>query len=181
MDRVRNVWRLVLALLLAAMATVAPGRVQADCAWPSGPQALARADVVLFGRVAAVDIRMTDTYYTVVAEQIYKGQPANPVIVRIGSGSRRISSEDYRMQEGTAHTLYLRAGSGGNYETDACSGSHEGRPGPEETPLLGQGQAAPPAVLPTDARHQWTVFIAMAVAFGAVGLVVLRARRKRPF
>jgi hypothetical protein len=177
----RKVLALVVTLMSLAAGALLPGRARADCAFPTWPQAVDRASVVLYGSVTDVDVRLRETFYTVTPEAVYKGQPANPVIVRSPSGRTVWVEDDYPMQSGTSHTLYLRAGQDGYYETGMCSRSHSGKPGAEEIALLGQG-SAPPPLSPTSAQqswHQWVVIIAMGVALAAVGITVLSTRRRR--
>lgn len=174
-----RLWRAMLAILLLVLGTAsAPTIVRASCVGATLPELRDRADVIVSGQVTSIDQSSTQTYYTVTLNTVYKGSPKNPLVVYSPTGSGKVTSVDYRMTGGTVHTLYLRMGSSGYYETDACAGSHEGQPTADELKLLGQGQTAPPpSKAPTLPSGSWIPFTAIGVTAVAVLLVLWSIRR----
>lgn len=168
------------ALLFTFFLTVLPGQAAADCIMTSPTEHVANAAVIMYGKVTAIDERSQETYFTVTPEQVYKGTPGNPIIVRSDSGRNRVSTVDYHMKLNESHTLYLRPDDK-YYTTNACTGSHPGPVRDDEAKLLGAGQPAPPpdpAAQPFEPRP-WVPIIAVAVALGAFGVVLLSIRRRR--
>jgi hypothetical protein len=175
-------WFGILAALLIMVALL-PGAAVADCAVRNPAASIGAVPVILYGKVTEVDQRSRDTYYTVSAQTIYKGEPENPVILHIKSGRNQSTSIDHTMRQDELHTLYLLPDGKGYYATDVCQGSHLGPPTADEVQAgLGAGRPAPPEqpARRVSPFRNWIPFIAIGVAFGAMGAVLLiNMRRKR--
>jgi len=171
----------VLALAWILVSTAFVARATASCVEPNLADQVARADVIAYGTV----IRPTALPFLPPArqvrfrvERVLKGTGNPEMDVAIGPGGGAATSVDYRADDSTAHTLYLRR-TGDAYATDACSGSHPGQPSAEETALLGGGAFR----VVTDHPMNWALplSIGVAILFAAVAAVAfLVLRRRRP-
>ena len=171
----------VLALAWILVSTAFVARATASCVEPNLADQVARADVIAYGTV----IRPTALPFLPPArqvrfrvERVLKGTGNPEMDVAIGPGGGAATSVDYRADDSTAHTLYLRR-TGDAYATDACSGSHPGQPNAEETALLGGGAFR----VVTDHPMNWalSVSIGVAILLAAVAVVAfLVLRRPRP-
>ncbi len=168
------------ALACALVALVVAGSAaNASCVQPNLADQVARADVIAYGIVSRsiqLPIFPPARQVRFRPEGVLKGIAAAEMNVAIGPDGGAATSVDYRADDGTAHTLYLRR-TGDGYSTDACSGSHPGPPTAEETALLGGGGLSvvldhPPA--------SWAlpVFVAVLVALAAVAVLLWRRRRR---
>jgi hypothetical protein len=175
-------WKgVLLAVPAALMLMAAPGPAFASCAVSSTEQAVARAQVILTGRITDVDQRSKDTFYTVAVQRMYKGTTANPFILHVPAGSGLALSNDYRMQTDEVHTLYLQPDDKGYLTTNLCLGSHAGAATPDEVKAgLGEGSPAPPATpLKTVSPIRiWIPFIAVGLTAVAVGATLLSGKRR---
>jgi hypothetical protein len=165
-----------LAVLLLALL---PAPANASCAPLSEAERAERAEVIAYGRVTA-EARTNRTYYTVVLEQVFKGEPPNPIVIQ---GPGQVTSVDYSLPVDSDHTLYLKRNSKGYYTTDACAGSHPGRPTAAEAKLLGEGRPAPAPQFPREFLglpiRLWIPLTAMAITAAAIGFVLLSVRREK--
>lgn len=160
--------------------TIGTSAANASCVVPNLADQVARADVIAYGSVsrpAQLPISPPAREVRFRVERVFKGMASAEMNVAIGpDGGAIATSVDYQIDDGTAHTLYLRR-TGDAYSTDACSGSHLGPPTAEETALFGGGE------LRTVTNHQpvtWSlpVFLAiLAVLIAGAGVLVWRRRR----
>jgi hypothetical protein len=194
--------RVLLGLLLAfvGLALVA-SPAAASCAQPA-PVAdnAGRAVAVVYGTVTASD----RDAITLRVDRALKGQVGSPVRVHLGPSRISIpgiavaTSIDYAATVGSDHVLYLIRGSDGQFETNACNGSHAGPPDAAELTFFGSSTStavsSPAPGTVTDAevgrvtddllvRHVvdsllvW--LLPVAGLLGAVILIVLIALRQR--
>jgi hypothetical protein len=142
----------VFAAVLFAM-SLAPSPALASCLQTSVAERAAVAEVVVYGTVT--ETRQTFAPASGVIrfrpERFLKGTLPGEVEVYLGpTKGGAITSVDYSaVIRGEAHTLYLKAAGNGEWQTDACSGSHVGAPTAEEASFFGTGTAAPP-IAPKD-------------------------------
>jgi hypothetical protein len=166
----------VVALAMVMFATF-PTVAAASCARSTVTERAAQAEVVVYGTV-------TETRQTFAAaggvirfrpERFLKGTLSGEVEVYLGpSRGGAITSVDYQAAErGHVHTLYLRSAANGTWETNACSGSHEGAPTADESALFGAGSPAPPAA-PNDNMPLVLAAVALAVIGLAAALIARR-------
>lgn len=144
--------RILVAGVLVALSAVfaVPARpAAASCAPQTLAEQAGRADVVAFGSVTS--IRMTFAAASPVVmfrpERVLKGTITKGVQVYLGpTHGGAVTSVDYQAAPPQQHTFYLRDAHDGSFETDACSGSHEGAPTSDEEKLLGAGTRVDAAV-----------------------------------
>ena len=139
----------VLAILFGALAF---GMIaEASCALPEPlPQRIARADAVVFGRVVSFEGGpiANRRALMVSVQRVYKGNAVDQIFVSAGPGGEGggapgtvvATSVDYRAEQGSEHTFYLKQHAPAGFSTDACSGSHEGDLTADERAALGAGQ-----------------------------------------
>lgn len=149
----------------------------ASCVQLTVAEQAAAAEVVVYGTVS--ETRQT----FVAAGGVIRFQPvrflkgALPGEVEVYLGPSRggaVTSVDYTaVIRGEAHTLYLRSAGDGRWETNACSGSHDGAPRAEESAIFGTGTPAPPAA-PKDNLPLLLGGVAVALIVLAGGLFVRR-------
>lgn len=184
----------ILALILAAPAA-------ASCALPAPvAENAARAVAVVYGTVIGTE----PGAFTIRVDKVLKGEAASPLRLFVGpgrsSGSGQVvfTSVDYRAAPvGSDHVLYVVRGADGQLETNACIGSHAGRPDGIEAAFFGAGTApgtaqpqgtlpAGAATAPPEAPGDAPVvaldpvpvlLILMGVGATAVAMFVLLARR----
>ena len=116
----------------------------ASCAPPEPvAQRVARADAVVWGTVSRGVAHDRRTFFVTV-NTVYKGSVPAQISLRVGPeipgqgpGQAGATSVDYAAAPGTAHTFYLKQHAPAGFNTDACSGSHEGEPSAEELAVLG--------------------------------------------
>lgn len=125
--------------VLGSLAVLAQPAV-ASCIQPDLAAQIARAQVIVHGRVVSVGSGGGPLVFQ--PTTTYKGAlEGGPVTVQNGPGGGAATSVDYRAAVGE-HVLYL-LGNGRSFSTDDCSGSHPGGPTADEVRLLGAGTAAP--------------------------------------
>jgi hypothetical protein len=153
-------WLLLLLLVLpsAALATT-------PCQPLTPAEAFQNADAVVYGRLYKVETTES-LVHTIVAEKVYKGEPPTPI-----SATYPSMTPVSPFKEGVLYTFYLAKTDKG-FQINACAPNHSGTPSAEEAALFGEGRA--PA--PPDTSKLWIPIVAMGVAVGGVGLVVLRNR-----
>ncbi|HEY8655218.1 MAG TPA: hypothetical protein VIN34_00600 [Candidatus Limnocylindria bacterium] len=135
-------YALTLAVLIVASSAALGRPAAASCVQQDVAAQIARAGVIVAGRVTSVGSGGGPLVFQPVT--IYKGTlEGGPVTVVNGPGGGAATSVDYRGSVGD-QVLYLKGG-GRSLSTDDCSGSHAGAPTAEEVRLLGSGSAAPPA------------------------------------
>lgn len=162
-------------MAVACLTLFAPAPVGAVTCGELTPEArVERAEVVAYGSVLKVTQGTADTKYTIMLHQLYKGEPPNPVTVYTDGGATVQSDSGYHMVRRSDHTLYLVRLADGRYFTGVCDGSHPGEPTAEERRVLGQGRVAPGQPEPF---RFWIPWIALGVAGGAIGLVLLSRRK----
>ena len=172
--------RVVAALVAAAAIGSAPAQpALASCAQQTLADQAAAADVVVYGTVTS--IRMTFAPASPVImfrpERVLKGALTKSVQVYLGpTHGGAVTSVDYQAASPQQHTLYLRDAHDGSFETDACSGSHEGAPKPDEEKLLGAGTRVEAAV---DSGLPAPLVAAIVIALLAALLVIGLALRRR--
>ncbi len=168
------------ALLAVSVLFAAPAQpASASCAQQTLADQAGRADVVVFGTVTSV--RMTfapaSPVVTFRPERVLKGTLTKSVQVYLGpTHGGAVTSVDYQAASPQQHTLYLRDAHDGSFETDACSGSHEGAPTGDEEKLLGAGTRVEAAV---DDGLPAPLVAAIVVAVLAALLVIGLALRRR--
>lgn len=163
--------------------------VSASCAFQTIVGQILRADAVASGVVTAVIFgRNVVTFRPAI---IYKGELA-PGAVQVrtgplgdGSGLTFVaSSNDYRAEPGTLHTLYLRREANG-FATDDCSGSHPGSASGLEIGALGAGRTVDsgggPLIQLWDQLGAFPLlgYLALLLIIVLI-LLVLRSRRRPP-
>lgn len=169
---------LVMAVSFAASAQPA----YASCAQQTLSEQAAHAEVVVFGTVTSIRTTFAAASPVIMfrPERVLKGTLTKSVQVYLGpTHGGAVTSVDYRAASPEEHTLYLRDAHDGSYETDACSGSHDGAPSSAEQQLLGAGtrvDAAVDAALPAPL----VAAVAVAVAVLAAALGIGLALRRRP-
>ena len=172
--------RIVATVLLVVVSMLAaPQPAAASCAQQTLSDQAARADVVVFGTVTS--IRMTFAPASPVImfrpERVLKGTLTKSVQVYLGpTHGGAVTSVDYQAASPQQHTLYVRDAHDGSFETDACSGSHEGAPSADEEKLLGTGTRVDAAV---DDGVPGALVAAIVVALLAAALVIGLALRRR--
>lgn len=178
------------AVALSLVSALGGAPALASCAPPvSVAEYAQRADAVVHGRVIGLEggapLGPPGRIARFQLDRVLKGSVAGSIVVLLGPevdsapGTVGATSVDYNVTAGTDHTLYLRAGSGGRYVTDACSGSHSGAPSPEEVSFFGAGSAPQPGVaggLETSAIVGLAAVAALAVVAGAYALRLSRRR-----
>jgi hypothetical protein len=174
-----------LALGATLLSTIfGTGAANASCVQPNLPDQMARADVIAYGSVsrpAQLPIFPPAREVRFRVERVLKGVAAAEMNVAIGPdvgasgpGGSVATSVDYKADDGTAHTLYLRR-TGDQYGTDACSGSHPGAPTAEETALLGGGELR---IVTDHEPAGWPLPVSVAIlALLIAGAAVLLGRR----
>jgi hypothetical protein len=156
------------AILIGAALSASPA--VASCITLSRQEQAAAADVVVYGTV-------TETRQTFAAaggvirflpQRLLKGTLPGEIQVYLGpTKGGAITSVDYEaVTRGQGHTLYLRAAGDGNWQTDACSGSHAGQPSFGEVAFFGAGTVVPPSP-PTD----YTALLIGGAAVVAIAIV----------
>lgn len=154
-DDVTRYMRAVVSVVVSALAAVglvvaAPAQpALASCAQQTLSDQAARADVVVFGTVTSVRMTFAPASPVIMfrPERVLKGTLAKGVQVYLGpTHGGAVTSVDYQAASPQQHTLYLRDAHDGSFETDACSGSHEGTPTADEEKLLGAGTRVDAAV-----------------------------------
>ncbi len=168
----------VTAVLVLAGLPVAASPALASCAPQTAAEQISRADVIAYGTLTG--IRMTfaaaSPVVTFRPERVLKGSLTQSIEVFFGpTHGGPVTSVDYSGAPPQAHTLYLRQVDG-VYETDVCSGSHEGAPAADEEKQLGRGVLV--AAAADDAARPPVAGLAIA-AFALVALAAaLRWRRR---
>lgn len=162
------------ALLLSlCLVLAAPLWASADCA-PAGPADLIeQAEIIALGRVGRVDSLTDSLRYTVVLSQVYKGDPPNPVKLRLPASDPLAAQP---AQVGDEWLFYLAPATGGTWQFDRCSGSHPGGPVDAEAALLGAGGPARLVGLP---ERAWIPITAVSLTVAAMALVLLSIWRQR--
>ena len=171
---------LLSAIVVAAAAVTSLGistPALASCVQQTTAEQIARADIVVHGTLTG--IRMTfapaSPVVTFRPERVLKGSLDTIVEVFLGpTHGGAVTSVDYNAAPPQAHTLYLRLRDGA-YETDGCSGSHEGAPTADEEKLMG------PGVLVGAADHTsvpLAIVAGLALAVVAVVAVTIVTRRR---
>lgn len=154
--------------LLALLLLVVPGGAQATTPCVEMPLAkhLEGATAVVYGRL--YNVKTTSTLvHTIVPERVYKGAPPTPV-----TASFPTMNATSPFKEGELYTFYLAGNERGDWQIIDCAPNHTGQPTAEEVALFGEGRA--PA--PPDTSKLWIPVVAMSVAVGGVGIVLLRNR-----
>jgi len=173
-------------VLLAALLTVAglllgaPAPALASCAQQTLDEQIARADVVAYGKLVSIRMTFAPASPVVVfrAERLLKGTLGGDVEVFFGpTHGGAITSVDYAGAPPQAHTLYLRLVEGA-YETNACSGSHDGAPTDAETAAMGAGVIVAAATDDVPRPLVATLVVAALVAAGLAVAVTIRSRRR---
>lgn len=168
------------SVLIAVSLFVAPAKpAAASCAQQTLSEQAARADVVLFGTVTSVRMTFAPASPVIMfrPERVLKGSLTKSVQVYLGpTHGGAVTSVDYQAASPQQHTLYLRDAHDGSFETDACSGSHEGAPSADDEKLLGAGTRVDAAV---DAGVPGLLVAAIVVALLAAVLVLGLALRRR--
>lgn len=171
--------RLLSPIVVAAgisLATSVPA--VASCAQQTTAEQVARAQIVAYGSVTG--IRMTfapaSPVVTFRPERVLKGSLDKSVEVFLGpTHGGAVTSVDYAAAPPQRHTLYLRVGADGSYETDVCSGSHEGAPTADEEKILGAGTSV-------NVVEDFPLVVALAIGLGVAlalaiaAVLVIRAR-----
>lgn len=140
----------VLALLLLR---VSPAT--ASCAPPASVfENAERAVAVLYGSVTG----QGQGSVTVRVDLALKSSVTSPVIFFMGpgrtdTGGAVFTSVDYEAKLGSDHVFYLIRGADGQLETNACIGSHAGRPTPAESAYFAPA-ASPEASAPDPAGQR---------------------------
>ncbi|HET8568624.1 MAG TPA: hypothetical protein VFM93_06535 [Candidatus Limnocylindria bacterium] len=177
-----------LSTVLAAVALLLPlgGQAAASCRppLPLGESA-AGAVAVVHGTVESA----AGGALTLRVKRVLKGTAGPRLSVFVGpgrggpGGTAVATSVDYGAAVGSEHVIYVIRGADGRLETNACVGSHEGPPTPEEAAFFGAAATTPdpagppPETVPT-AELPWSPLLA-GVAAIAIGVVLLAARRMR--
>jgi hypothetical protein len=133
----RRVKVAVIVLLLATATSPA----NSSCVQPVLADQIARADVIAYGTVTSSGQLLSfppQSVFRFRVERLYKGDASGEVRVAGGPVAGAVTSVDYRAEDGTTHTLYLRRADAG-FVTDSCSGSHTGAATVEEKQALGEG------------------------------------------
>ena len=142
----------VTALVAAASALALGVAADASCAPPEPlPQRIARADAIVFGRVASFEGGPFPNRRALMVEviRVYKGGVPGLIFVSAGPGGEGggapgqvvATSVDYVVDQGSSHTFYLKQHAPAGFSTDACSGSHPGDLDTDERTVLGAGTA----------------------------------------
>lgn len=158
---------LLLGLLLLVPARAALATT--PCLPISSDQAFQGAEAVVFGRLYKVQTTEA-LVHTIVAERVYKGDPPTPISARLYAGT---PTSPYK--QGSLYTFYLKKDEKSNWRLDSCDPNHEGEPTAAEAALFGEGRAPNPP----DTSRLWIPILAMSVAVGGVGVVLLRNRFRR--
>jgi hypothetical protein len=152
----------------------------ASCAPPvTVAENAARAVAVVYGTVTA----SSGSALTIRIDRVLKGDIQTPARVFVGPArggglAPVVTSVDYPATVGSDHVLYVVRGSDGELETNACVGSHAGRPNDNETAFFGAGTA--PAAQPDATPAGLTAAVALAaLALAALALLFVRWRRVR--
>lgn len=190
-------WRLIAVIAVAICLLVFSSPAAASCAARAPtPENAARAEAVVYGTVTdagagAVTLRV---------ERVLKGQVGSSVRVflgpgRAGVGGTAITSIDYpdtgtRAEVGSDHVLYIVRGADGQLETNACIGSHPGRPDASEVTFFGlaSSSVAPSATSTPDVEPAvpapsviapaiWAALILAVIVIGFATLQIVRRRR----
>lgn len=135
----RRVKLAIIAVVLVMAASPANG----SCVQPVLADQIARADVIAYGTVTSSGQLLSfppQSVFRFRVERLYKGEAGGEVRVAGGPVAGAATSVDYRAEDGTKHTLYLRRADSG-FVTDSCSGSHSGAATVEEKQALGEGRA----------------------------------------
>jgi hypothetical protein len=162
-------WFRVGWLLVALLLMPNPALATSPCQPQTVAQALESATAVVYGRLYKVETTEA-LVHTIVAEKVYKGEPPTPISARY---PLQVAKSPFT--EGKSYTFYLNKDEKGNWQISPCATHHEGPPTAEEAALFGEGRA--PA--PPDTSKLWIPIVAMSVAVGGVGLVLLRNRLGR--
>ena len=171
-------FRIVGALaFVAAMVGLLPATAAASCVQTTVAQQAALGEVVVYGTVTETRQTFAPASGVIrfLPQRLLKGALPGEVEVYLGpTKGGAITSVDYTaVIRGEAHTLYLRSAGDGNWQTDACSGSHVGAPTAEEISFFGSGTAAPPTG-PKDNTPLAIGAVALAVIALAGALVARR-------
>lgn len=168
------------ALAALGLSLVVPGQpAAASCAQQTPAEQAARADVIVFGTVTSIRMTLAPASPVIVfrPERVLKGTLTKSVQVYLGpTRGGAVTSVDYAAASPQRHTLYLRDAHDGSFETDACSGSHEGPPTAAEEKLLGAGT---PVDAAADGGDVGPPVAAAVLALVAAALVVGLAVRWR--
>lgn len=124
--------RTIAAILASLLVLLAGGRPSvASCAPPATvADNAARAEAVVYGAV----INEEQGSVTIRVDKVLKGSVPQTLSVFVGpgrpsgAGQGVFTSVDYEAKLGSDHVFYLIRGADGQLETNACIGSHAGRP-----------------------------------------------------
>jgi hypothetical protein len=195
-DVVSDMRRLVGTLVVAALTLLHASPAAASCAPPASvTENAGRAVAVVYGTVT----ESGGGALTLRVDRALKGQVGATVRVFAGPGRGGVAgtavatSIDYPSlggpaQVGSNHVLYVVRGADGQFETNACIGSHSGPPDATELAFFGTGRApdaAPPApatnpdaVPPSAAFVPLWLALALALALAIFGVAVVLRRRR---
>lgn len=192
--RMNAVRPLAASLLAASGLALAAVPIVASCAPPvSVAEFAARADAVVYGEVIGFEgppLGPPGRFATFRVQRVLKGGTTATIGVGIGpdaeggAGSGPVAtSVDYEMRGSADHTLYLRQFAPAGFSTDACSGSHPGRPTPEEDVFFGKGTEPDrdPAGLggATDLERGIAVLATVIAVMAGIAAVVYAMRSAR--
>jgi hypothetical protein len=165
------------AAFALALAGLFPSAAAASCVQATVAERAALSEIVVYGTVTETRQTFAPAGGVIrfLPERFLKGHLPGEVEVFLGPTlGGAITSVDYEaVQRGQAHTLYLRAAPSGAWQTDACSGSHVGRPTAEDSAFFGAGTVAPPAA-PQDSTALMFGVVALAAVAIAAALFVRR-------
>jgi hypothetical protein len=183
-----------LATAAIAIASVVLPAVSAtaSCIQETLAERTERADAIVYGRVTGAEgpPGVPPRFVFVNVGRVLKGSVVAQIGVAIGPGAEggvssapTASSVDYPMDRGTDHTLYLKQTAPAGYETNACSGSHQGPPTADEERLFGAGRApdrAPTGLdSATDADRAIAAAVTVIALAGGAGAIVFAMRSRR--
>jgi hypothetical protein len=168
------------ALLGASLMLGGAVPAAASCAPPASvADNAARAVAVVYGTVTATG----GGSLTMRVDRVLKGDIRTPVQVFVGPArggafAPTVTSVDYSATVGSDQVLYLIRGTDGELETNACIGSHPGRPDARESAFFGPGTV--PVEQPDAAALTWA-FVALCIVAVVIAIAVRRrvlARRR---
>lgn len=186
---------LAACVLAVSGLAVAAAPMLASCLGPVSIQDYAaRADAVVYGEVVGFEGPPggpPSRFAIFHVQRVLRGSATATIGVGIGPEAEGgpgtgpvATSVDYQVRVSTDHTLYLRRQGPSGFSTDACSGSHPGRPTPEEDAFFGKGtepDREPTGLGGATDLDRGIAALAVVTALAAgIGAIVYAMRSARP-